>query len=49
VHVEIRPSGYVSDVSYHPSRNNDRWNNDRWNNGRGHGYGHNKHQDRRYW
>ena len=43
VHVEVRPNGYVSEVSYRGYDNNDN------DNGRGHGYGHRKQNDRRYW
>lgn len=45
VHVEVRPNGYVTDVSYRLDRDDDRF--DRRDRGRGHG--HRKHRDRHYW
>jgi uncharacterized protein YcfJ len=49
VHVEVRPNGYVSQVSYNQGRDDDddRFENHNWNHGRG--YGHRKHHDRNYW
>jgi uncharacterized protein YcfJ len=46
VHVEVRPNGYVTQVSY-SDRDDDRFE----NRGRGYkqGYGHRKHHDRNYW
>jgi uncharacterized protein YcfJ len=44
VHVEVRPNGYVTDVSYSQGRDDD----DRFEH-RGRGYGHRKHHDRNYW
>lgn len=41
VHVEVRPSGYVTDVVYRPGRDDDRWKH-------GQGYGHRRHE-RKYW
>jgi uncharacterized protein YcfJ len=47
VNVQVRPNGYVTDVSYNQGRDDD---DDRFEHrGRGHGYGHRKHQDRNYW
>ncbi len=48
VHVQVRPNGYVTQVSYSQGRDDD----DRFEHrGRGykHGYGHRKHRDRNYW
>ncbi len=50
VHVEVRPNGYVTDVSYSQGRDDDdddRYENRGWK--RGHGNGHRKHDDRNYW
>jgi uncharacterized protein YcfJ len=52
VHVEVRPNGYVTNVTYQENRWNDDDSDDRYENrgrGRGHGYGHRKHNDRNYW
>lgn len=43
VHVEVRPSGYVTDVVYRQDRDDDRWERDNRR-----GYGHRKHE-RNYW
>jgi uncharacterized protein YcfJ len=46
VHVQVRPNGYVTRVSYSQGRDDD----DRYENrGRGHKNGHGKHRDRNYW
>ncbi len=45
VHVQVRPNGYVTQVSYSQDRDDDRYE----NRGRGHKYGHGKHRDRNYW
>jgi uncharacterized protein YcfJ len=45
VHVQVRPNGYVTQVSYSQDRNDDRYE----NRGRGHKNGHRKHHDRNYW
>ncbi len=45
VHVEVRPNGYVTQVSYSQGRDDDRFE----HRGRGHKYGHGKHRDRNYW
>ena len=50
VYVQVRPNGYVTNVTYQENRWNDDDGDDR---GRGHKYGHrkhnNKHHDRNYW
>jgi uncharacterized protein YcfJ len=55
VHVEVRPNGYVTNVTYQENR----WNDDDDDRGRGYGYKkyknkhydkhHGKHRDRNYW
>ena len=45
VHVEVRPNGYVTDVSYSQYRDDDRFE----HRDRGHKYGHGKRNDRNYW
>ena len=50
VHVEVRPNGYVTNVTYHENRWND--DDDDGHRNRGHKYGHRKHKkhhDRNYW
>ena len=52
VHVEVRPNGYVTNVSYRDDdgyRNDDDDRYERKNWKRGHGNGHRKHGDRNYW
>ena len=50
VNVQVRPNGYVTNVSYSQGRDDD---DDRYEQRRdwkrGHGYGHRKHHDRNYW
>ena len=48
VSVQVRSSGYVSNVSYNDRDDDNRWEHD---NRRGHGYGHRKHEGREhgYW
>jgi hypothetical protein len=45
VHVQVRPNGYVTQVSYSQDRDDDRYE----NRGRGHKYGHRNNRDRNYW
>jgi hypothetical protein len=50
VHVQVRPNGYVTNVTYNENRWND--DDDDGHRGRGHKYGHRKHKkhyDRHYW
>jgi len=52
VHVDVRPNGYISDVSYsQPRDNNDRDDHRGWDRDRGehHGWGHRDRNDRHYW
>jgi uncharacterized protein YcfJ len=45
VHVQVRPNGYVTQVSYSQGRDDDRFE----HRGRDHKYGHGKRNDRNYW
>jgi uncharacterized protein YcfJ len=49
VHVEVRPNGYVTNVSYRDNDDDDRYERKHWKRDRGHGNGHRKHGDRNYW
>ena len=49
VSVQVRPNGYVTQVSYSQDRDDDRYERRDWNSGRGHKNGHGKHRDRNYW
>jgi uncharacterized protein YcfJ len=50
VHVEVRPNGYVTNVSFNSGRgDDDRFEHRDSNRGRGYGYGHREHHDRNYW
>jgi uncharacterized protein YcfJ len=49
VHVQVRPNGYVTQVSYSRDRDDDDDRYERQNWKRGHKYGHRKHRDRNYW
>ena len=46
VHVEVRPNGYITNVTY--SNGNDRFDRKDFKRGRGHGHGH-RNRDRNYW
>lgn len=53
VHVEVRPNGYVTNVTYIDNRwdddDDDRYENRGWKNKHGKGHYKNKHRDRNYW
>ena len=48
VHVEVRPNGYVTSVSYRDDDDDDRYERKDWKRGKGH-HKYKKHNDRNYW
>ncbi len=49
VNVQVRPNGYVTQVSYSQDRDDDRYESRDWDRGRGHKYGHRNNRERNYW
>ena len=48
VHVEVRPNGYVTSVTYRDDDDDDKYERKDWKRGKGH-HKYNKHHDRNYW